>query len=163
MSLVALGTAVGCIRSSDKEFGGRGDFLSIGAYAPVRLDQVVYAVRGQNFVLTPQEEGTVIAAVRARAVNLESTQITLSLDENAATLQDTESRAFKPFEPGSRAEKTSETPPKDNPYGAHLWGQIQLLKGLELPGWFFFEVPVDSVFATFVWEDVEYVAVRYPE
>jgi hypothetical protein len=124
---------------------------------------VVYAVQGQSYVLTPQEEGTVIVAVRARAVNLESTQITLSLDENAATLQDTEGRNFKPFEPGSRAEKTSESPPKDNPYGSHLWGQIQLLKGLELPGFFFFEVPVDSEFATFVWEDVEDVAVRYPE
>jgi hypothetical protein len=161
--ILALGAATGCIRSPDKEFGGRGEYLAIGAHKPQMLDKVVYTFQGQTYVITPQQEGTTIAAVKARAVNLKSSQVVLSVDENAVTLRTASGSEFKPFEPGIRAVKTSETPPKDNPYGAHIWGQLQLIKGYEVAGWFFFDVPEDAKFVDFVWEDVEFVRVFYPE
>ena len=101
--ILALGAATGCIRSPDREYGGRGEFLSVGVHKPKTLDKIVYTYQGQNYIITPQQEGTTIAAVKARAVNLKSTQVTLSIDENAATLRTASGSEIKPFEPGLRA------------------------------------------------------------
>ena len=159
--VLALGTTIGCIRNPDKEFGARGQYLSIGAYLPQMLDQVVYTIQGQNYIITPQQDGTVIAAVRARAVNRESTQVTLSVDEDAAMLRTVSGANFKPFEAAARAVETSEPGPKDNPYGSHIWGQFQLIQNFEIAGWFFFEVPEKSKFFSFSWDDVEFIRVLY--
>ena len=163
MLILALGIATGCIRNPDREFGGRGEYLSIGAYQPQLLDKVVYTVQGQNYVIAPQQEGTVIAAVRTRAVNRNSTQVTLSIDENAAVLTTTGGDEFKAFEPDGRAVKTSDPAPEDNPYGSHIWGQFQLIQNFEIAGWFFFDVPEGSEFDSFSWDDVEFVRVIYPK
>lgn len=160
--ILALGAATGCIRSPDKEYGGHGEILSIGAHKPKMLDRVVYTFQEKNYVIAPQQEGNKIAAVKARAVNLKSTQVTLSIDENAATLNTADGSQFKPFESGVRAVETSETVPKDNPYGSRIWGQFQLIKGFEVSGWFFFEVPEGTKFSDFSWEDVESIRVPYP-
>ena len=161
--ILSLGVVTGCIRSPDKEYGGKGEVLSVGAYKPRLLDRVVYTVQDQNWVITSQEEGFKIAAVRARAVNLTSTQVNLSVDEDAATLNAEDGDEFKLFEPGTRAVETTEEAPEDNPYGAHLWGQFQLFRGFEIAGWLFFEVPKDSEFSDIIWDDVEFVRVPYPE
>ena len=163
MLIIALGVVTGCIRSTDKEYGGKGEILSIGAYKPKLLDKVVYTVGEQNYVITPQGEGSKIAAVRARAVNLKSAQVTLSVDENSATLSTIGGGQFKAFEPALRAVETSETAPKDNPYGSHIWGQFQLLRNFEIAGWFFFEVPEDIGFSSLAWDDVEFIRVTYPQ
>ena len=160
--ILALGTA-GCIRSPDKEYGATGEYLAVGAYLPQLLDRVVYTVQGQNYVITPEKDGTVIAAVRARAVNQNSTNVTLTVDEDTASLTTAGGLDFKPFEPGIRAVKTSEEAPKDNPYGTHIWGQVQLIQNFETAGWFFFEVPKDAEFIVFSWDDVEFIRVRYPQ
>ena len=163
MLILAAGLATGCIRNSDKEYGGRGDYLSIGAYRPQLLDKVVYTVQGQNYVITPREEGTSIAAVRARAVNRNSTQVTLSVDEDSAALTTSGGDEFKAFDPETRAVETTEPAPKDNPYGSHIWGPFQLIQNFEVAGWIFFEVPKDSEFASFSWDDVDFIRVIYPE
>ncbi len=161
--LLAVGAALGCIRTPDREYGGHGEVLSIGAHKPRLLDSVVYTWSdGKNYEITPEEDGAKIAAVRARAVNLTSTQATLSIDEAAVVLNGREGEAFYPFEPSSRHVETDAEPPEDNPYGAHLWGRFQLLKGYELAGWFFFEVPEGVEFADLGWEDVEFIRVHYP-
>lgn len=160
--ILSLAVVTGCIRTPDKEYGARGEVLSIGAHKPKLLDKVVYTVQEQNWVITPQEEGSKIAAVQARAVNVTSTQVTLSVDENAATLNAKEGGEFKAFEPGMRAVETSEEAPEDNPYGSHIWGQFQLFKNFEIAGWLFFEVPDGTEFADMVWDDVEFVRVVYP-
>ena len=161
--MLALGIATGCIRDSDEEFGGRGEYLSIGAYQPQLVDKVVYTtIQGQNYVITPQQEGTTIAAVRTRAVNLKSTQVILSVDEDAALLTTADGAGYRPINPAVQAVETSEQPPKDNPYGSHIWGQFQLIQNFEIAGWFFFEVPEDSEFLAFAWDDVELVRVLYP-
>ena len=162
MLILALGVGAGCIRSIDKEYGGKGEVLSIGAYKPKLLDKVVYTTQGQNWVITPQEENFKIAAVRARAVNLTSTQVSLSVDASAITLNARDGVGFKPFEPGMRAVETSEEAPEDNIYGAHIWGPFQLFKGFEIAGWLFFEVPEDTEFADIVWDNVEFIRVPYP-
>ena len=163
MLILALGIATGCIRSADKEYGGRGEFLAVGSHIPKKLERVVYTFQGQNYVIASQQEGMTIAAVKARVVNLMSNQVTLSVDENAVTLRSPGGVAFKPFEPKVREVETSETAPKDNPYGAHIWGQYQLKKNFEVAGWFFFEVPEDAEFIDLLWEDVETVRVIYSE
>ncbi len=161
--VLMLGAASGCIVSPDREYGGHGEVLSIGAHKPRILDKVVYTGSdGVNYEITPQEEGAKIAAVRARAVNLESTQVTLSIDAAAVTLNGKEGEAFAPFEPSSRHVETNEEPPEENPYGAHMWGRFQLRKGFELAGWFFFEVPDGLEYSDFAWEDVEFIRVPYP-
>ncbi len=160
--ILALGVAAGCIRSPDIEYGGKGDILSIGAFKPKLLDRVVYSVQGQSYVITPMEEGAKIAALRVRAVNLTSTQVTLSVDEAAVILNGKEGEQFRPFEPGSRAEETTEEAPEDNPYGTHLWGRFHLRKGFEIAGWLFFEAPAGKEFVDVVWDNVEFVRVPYP-
>ena len=158
-----LGAALGCIVTPDREYGGHGEVLSIGAHKPRILDKVVYTWSdGVNYEITPQEDGAKIAAVRARAVNLESTQVTLSIDAGAATLNGMEGEAFAPFEPSTRHVETTEEPPEDNPYGAHMWGRFQLRRGFEVAGWFFFEVPDGLEYSDFAWEDVEFIRVPYP-
>ena len=161
--VLALGAALGCIRTPDREFGGHGEVLSIGAHQPRLLDSVVYTWSdGLNYEIKPEAEGTKIAAVRARAVNQDSTQVTLSIDAGAATLTAKEGEAYAPFEPNSRHVETSAEAPEDNVYGPHLWGQFQLRRGFEVAGWFFFEVPDGEEFSDFAWSDVEFIRVPYP-
>ena len=161
--VLALGAALGCIRTPDREFGGHGEVLSIGAHQPRLLDSVVYTWSdGLNYEITPEAEGTKIAAVRARAVNQDSTQVTLSIDARAATLNAKEGEAYAPFEPSSRHVETAAEAPEDNVYGPHLWGQFQLRRQFEVKGWFFFEVPDGEEFADFAWNDVEFIRVPYP-
>ena len=162
--VLALGAALGCIRTPDREYGGHGEVLSIGAHKPRILDKVVYTwADGVNYEITPQEEGAKIAAVRARAVNVTSTQVTLSIDAAAARLNAKEGEAYAPFEPTSRHVQTGDEPPEENPYGAHMWGDFQLRRGFELAGWFFFEVPDGQEYSDFGWEDVEFIRVPYPQ
>ena len=44
-ALLATVAAMGCLRgSSDREYGGRGEIIHVGAHEPVLLDRVVYAL-----------------------------------------------------------------------------------------------------------------------
>ena len=161
--ILALGAALGCIRTPDREYGGHGDIISIGAHKPQLLDSVVYTWSdGQNYEITPAAEGASIAAVRVRAVNQTSTQVTLSIDPAAAALTGADGDVFRPFEPSTRHVETDADAPADNPYGAHFWGNYQLLRKFQVAGWFFFEVPDGTDFVDFGWEDVEFVRVPYP-
>ena len=164
-ALLTLVIAMGCIRSSERERGGKGEIIHVGAYEPVKLDRVVYTLDGKNYVIAPQQEGNVIAAVRARVLNPESTQVTLSVDENAATLRDLNDTQYKLIDPspGKGAVETQEEAPEENPYAARLWGEFQVVAGFEIPGWLFFETPETLDFSALVWEDVEFVRVRYPK
>lgn len=161
MLVLILVAASGCIRDPDKEYGGRGEYISIGAYLPEMLDTVVYTANGQNYMISPQEEGMSIAAVRARAVNRNSTHVSISVDQDTAILRSENGDEFKPFEPSKRAVKTSEMAPKDNPYVSHLWGQFRVIQNYEIAGWFFFEVPNDSEFTELSWDDLEFIRVKY--
>ena len=161
VGLVAILTT-GCIRDPDREYGGKGEFLSVGAHFPKKLNNIVYTVGVQNYILEPLDTGNVIAAVKARVVNPESSQVILSIDERASILRDTKGVEFSPFEPGQRAVETTEAAYERNLFGTHLWGQHNLIMGFEVKGWFFFEVPDSTEFASFVWEDVESVSVHYP-
>ena len=152
----------GCIRSVDKEYGGHGEILSIGAYKPKLLDKIVYSsVAGKSYVITPREDGLKIAAVRIRAVNKTSAQVVMSVDENAVNLIPENGSPINPIVVHDRAEETTEEVSEGNPYGAHLWGTFQLARDFEVAGWFFFEVDPGNEFTDIIWEDVEYVRVPY--
>ena len=131
----------------------------------VSIQGFIEAGLNQNYVIAPQQEGNVIAAVRARVLNPESTQVTLSVDENAATLRDLNDTQYKLIDPspGQGAVETQEEAPEENPYAARLWGEFQVVAGFEIPGWLFFETPEALDFSALVWEDVEFVRVRYPK
>ena len=278
-ALLTLVTALGCIRGGDREYGGKGEVIHVGAYQPVKLDRVVYAIPllceesvddaqpmdiseldaltalytsaggvnwvnsdnwlsdaplgewygvttndvgsvtaislpdnelagalpaeleglpnlasidingndgltgcipaalervsvygfldaglNQNYVIAPKVSGNVIAAVRTRVLNPESTQITLSVDEESANLRDLNDIQYKLINPlpGEAAVETDEEPPEDNTYAARIWGEFQVISGFEVPGWLFFEVPEPLEFSALVWEDLEFVRVRYP-
>ena len=51
----------GCIREPDNEYGGKGEFLAIGAHFPKVLNDIVYTVGGQNYMIEPLGPGNVIA------------------------------------------------------------------------------------------------------
>ena len=131
----------------------------------VSIHGFIEAGLNQNYVIAPQQEGYVIAAVRARVLNPESTQVTLSVDEKAATLRDLNDTQYKLIDPspGQGAVETQEEAPEDNPYAARIWGEFQVIVGFEIPGWLFFETPEALDFSALVWEDVEFVRVRYPK
>lgn len=152
----------GCIREPDNEYGGKGEFLAIGAHFPKVLNDIVYTVGGQNYMIEPLGSGNVIAAVKARVVNPESSQVILSIDERASILRDVGGVEFSPFDAEQRKVATTQTAYERNLFGVHLWGQHNLTMGFEISGWFFFEVPESTEFASFVWEDVESVSVHYP-
>ena len=43
--LLVIVAAAGCIRSSaDREYGGKGEIIHVGAYKPIKLEKVVYAL-----------------------------------------------------------------------------------------------------------------------
>jgi hypothetical protein len=126
------------------------------------VDEVIYSVQEQNYVIAAQGEGSKLAVLRARAVNLTSTQIILFVDETVITLNSKDGVAFKPLNPDMISVLTTEDVPENNPYGAHIWGQFRLKKGFEIDGWLFFEVPKDTEFSDIVWESVEFVRVIYP-
>lgn len=150
-----------CIRSVDKEYGGHGEILSIGAHKPKLLDKVVYSVEGRNYVITPKEDGLKIAAVRVRAVNQTSAQVVMSVDENAINLISKDVAPLYPIVAHTRAVETIQKVPDSNPYGAHLWGTFKVAKGFEVAGWFFFDVDPGNEFTDVIWEDVEYIRVPY--
>ncbi len=279
--LLAVVAAMGCLRgSSDREYGGRGEIIHVGAYEPVMLDKVVYALPrhceatredaptaqvsesdalialyasaggagwenndnwlsnaplgdwhgvttdaagsviaislpnndlagelpdelgslsslvsleitgnenltgcipaaledvpvygfleaglNQNYVIAPKVPGNVIAVVRTRVLNPESTQVTLSVDENTATLRDLNEIQYNMIDPnpGAGAVETQDEPPENNPYAARIWGEFQVISGFEIPGYLFFEVPEALEFSALVWDHVEFVRVRYPK
>jgi hypothetical protein len=159
--ILAVGVATGCIRSQDKEYGGKGEILHIGAHEPKLVDEVIYSIKEQNYVIAAQGEGNKIAALRARAVNLTSTQIILSVDETVITLNSKDGVQFKPLEPDTIEVETKKDAPEGNPYSSHIWGTLKLNKGFEMSGWLFFEVPKGTEFANIVWDTVEFVRVIY--
>jgi len=161
-SLLIL-SSVSCIRSPDREYGGSGDILSVGAHEPKLLDRVVYVVNGQNYVISSDDQNKTIAVVKTRIVNIKSTQVNLSIDETSATLNSSEGDMFNAFNPASKALKTDENFPEDNPYGLQIWGEFTLKKGYEIAGVLFFEVPFGLDFSDLIWDDVEYVRVPYPK
>ena len=97
-------------------------------------------------------------------LNPESTQVTLSVDENTATLRDLNEIQYNMIDPnpGEGAVETQEEPPEGNPYAARIWGEFQIISGFEIPGYLFFEVPENLEFSALVWDHVEFVRVRYP-
>ena len=86
--LLVLNTVIwsGCIRTPDKEYGGRGEILAVGAHKPKLMDQVLYSVKGQNFSISSSEDNFQIAVVKLRVVNMKSTQVTLNVDRDAVTI-----------------------------------------------------------------------------
>ncbi|MBF8267391.1 MAG: hypothetical protein HW388_899 [Dehalococcoidia bacterium] len=159
--VLTLGAAAGCIRSGPEEVAARGDVLTIVVSEAKEMGEVVYTVGEQSFAIAPLGEGMTLALVKVRVINPKSTRVTLTLDEEAVFLIGTGEEEFHPLNPGLRAVESSALAPKGNPYSSHLWGQIQVLQGYEVTGWFFFEVPVGSKFAAFAWEDVETIMVYY--
>ena len=85
--LLLLGIAIlalaGCVENPNREYGNKGDILEVGAYYPEMLNDVVFTTNGKNYLISPQREGEIIAAVKARAVNLKSTQVSLSRRERS--------------------------------------------------------------------------------
>ena len=163
--LLVLNTVIwsGCIRTPDKEYGGRGEILAVGAHKPKLMDQVLYSVKGQNFSISSSEDNFQIAVVKLRVVNMKSTQVTLNDDRAAVTIVSKDGQTFSPFYPEDMASKTSDIHPEGNPYGLHVWGSFQLNKGYEIAGTVFFEVPKDLEFSDTIWDNVEYVRVPYPK
>ena len=163
--LLVLNTVIwsGCIRTPDKEYGGRGEILAVGAHKPKLMDQVLYSVKGQNFVISSNEDNFQIAAVKLRVVNVKSTQVTLNVVRDAVTIVSKDGQTFSPFYPEDMASKTSDMHPEGNPYGLHVWGSFQLNKGYEIAGTVFFEVPKGLEFSDTIWDNVEYVRVPYPK
>ena len=163
--LLVLNTVIwsGCIRTPDKEYGGRGEILAVGAHKPKLMDQVLYSVKGQNFVIRSNEDNFQIAAVKLRVVNVKSTQVTLNVVRDAVTIVSKDGQTFSPFYPEDMASKTSDMHPEGNPYGLHVWGSFQLNKGYEIAGTVFFEVPKGLEFSDTIWDNVEYVRVPYPK
>ena len=163
--LLVLNTVIwsGCIRTPDKEYGGRGEILAVGAHKPKLMDQVLYSVKGQNFSISSSEDNFQIAVVKLRVVNMKSTQVTLNVDRDAVTIVSKDGQTFSPFYPEDMASKTSDIHPEGNPYGLHVWGSFQLNKGYEIAGTVFFEVPKDLEFSDTIWDNVEYVRVPNPK
>ena len=153
----------GCIRTPDKEYGGRGEILSIGAHQPKLLDKVLYSVREEKFAIVSSKENFQIAVLKVRVVNLKSAQVTLTVNEDAISIIAKDGQSFKPFYPVDMASKTSDIHPEENPYGLHMWGSFTLKKGYEVAGNIFFEVPADLEFSDAIWDNVEYVRVPYPK
>ena len=163
--LLVLNTVIwsGCIRTPDKEYGGRGEILAVGAHKPKLMDQVLYSVKGQNFSISSSEDNFQIAVVKLRVVNMKSTQVTLNVDRDAVTIVSKDGQTFSPFYPEDMASKTSDIHPEGNPYGLHVWGSFQLNKGYEIAGTVFFEVPKGLEVSDAIWDNVEYVRVPYPK
>lgn len=165
--LLLLGIAIlalaGCVENPNREYGNKGDILEVGAYYPEMLNDVVFTTNGKNYLISPQRDGEIIAAVKARAVNLKSTQVSLSIDESAVKLRTKDGLEFHALNVSSVRVETSSQVTDDNKYGTYAWGSVALKKGFEIAGWFFFSVPSGTEFFDFVWDDVEFVKVQYPK
>jgi hypothetical protein len=162
--VLTVGGVAGCIRSEPEIFVSRGEILIIVISKIQVVDKVFYAKpkedseEVQTFVITPQEEGTTLALAQARVVNQKSTRVTLTLDKEAVLLE-IGSEIFNPLYFAEHSEPTTELIPEEYSYTPLLWGNVHIKKGFEVTGWFIFEVPVDSDFTNFYWEDVESIRV----
>jgi len=169
--LLALGIVLvytEVIRTPEKSYSNRGEILTVVATTVTELDRVLYAELGQNFLIEPIEKENTLAVVKARVLNQESTQISLSVDGEAARLSVTHesikgSREFFPLDFREYGIETEELIPVDYLYSPFLWGESQISQGFELGGWMIFEVPKGSRYLGFAWDDVEFIKVIYPK
>ena len=87
--LISLGFALvytDVIRTPQKSYSNRGEILTVVATTVTELDRVLYAESGQNFVVEPLSDENTFALVKARVLNQQSAQISLSVDQEAARL-----------------------------------------------------------------------------
>ena len=163
--LLTLVGSAGCIRSEPKLFVANGEILTIVISEIQEVDRVLYVqpVDGseelQTFAITPRQEGNILAMAKARIVNQKSTRVSLTLDREAVTLH-TEEAIFSPMYYAENSEPTDDVIPEGYAYAPLLWGNIDMLKGFEVTGWFVFEVPAKSKFTAFQWDDVESILVH---
>jgi hypothetical protein len=169
--LVGLGVAVvftDVIRTPQKSYSSHGEILTVVATTVTELDRVLYSESGQNFVIEPLDDGNTLALVKARVLNQQSAQVSLSIDNEAGRLSVTHesikgSEEFFPLYFREYGKDTEEKIPEDYLYSPFLWGEAQINKGFELSGWMIFEVPKGSGYLGFAWDDVEFIKVIYPK
>ncbi len=164
-----MGVSTGCIRSPEKIYAGRGEILTIAVTSPEEVERVYYAEKGlppfvvtpQPFVVSPREQGATLVVVKARVINQKSNKVTLSLDSESAQLQDSDGRFFPALNYTEMSAPATGGPPDKYPHTPFLWGLVELGQGFEVTGWFIFEVPVNTEFMDFLWDDVESIRVPY--
>ena len=150
----------GCFRN-ETLYSNKGDILQIVASTVEELESVLYSDGGKTYEIKPSEEGLVLAMVNTRIINQMSTQISLSVDNDAAKLTMKEGPEVYALEYMDRGMEVNVEIPDDYSYRPFVWGEVAIPLGYEVSGWMMFEVPVGSDYLTFIWEDTDFVRIMY--
>ena len=150
----------GCFRN-ETIYSHKGDILQIVASAVEEVESVLYSDGGKTYEIKPSEDGLVLAMVNTRIINQRSTQISLSVDNEAAKLTMKDGPEVYSFGYMDRGVEVDLVIPDDYSYGPFVWGAIAIPLGYEVSGWMIFEVPKESDYLAFIWEDADFVRIMY--
>ena len=117
-----------------------------------------------------------MVAAEVEVRNRQANVVYLTVDKESIWLRDDVFTDYLPFDPFVDGELTDDSGPDEDTFKPFFWGDgseaapmVALPAScgpdcyLELTGWLFFEVPEDSEFFSFSWDNVEFLRVLYPQ
>jgi len=144
-----------------------GRTLWIRAEVPKTQQFIIYKgadtqVTLYNWALVPDDESeNELAFVEVTIHNQTSGSVRMVVDEEAATLLDTNNRVYEPINTIERA-YTAEFSEKFNVPGFQpMWGSIELNEKQQVVGMLVFEVPKDSGFKELRWSASDTASIKY--
>jgi hypothetical protein len=147
--------AAACVSEPEKVAWGKGRALTINISGLALVPEVTYSVGDTHYVIRPKASGARLAVAKVYLRNDRSSQISMLVNEKAAFLTDRRSNRLGPLDPYTNRRETQEAPVDGARYLPLLWGTTEILKGYEIQGWMFFEVPEDFTAERFNWEQAE--------
>ncbi len=163
LGLVALvAVAAGCGGSSDSGGWTTGRVLLLYIPGVEKVNEVAYlSENGDHFVIRPSQSNKKLAVVSTTVSNQKSARVLLTLDENTAYIGDGKGDRFPMLDPFKNATGVASPGHNEGKYVPFLWGNVELLKGFQVQGWFVFEVPEDFEPSMLLWEETESIRARF--
>ena len=153
--LLFLLVTISCYSAREGIAWGKGRALSINVSNMALVPEAIYTVDQTNYVIRPKESNARLAVLKVYIRNDRSSKISMLVDENAAFITDRRSNRLGSLDPYKNREETQKVPEDGVSYLPLLWGTTSVLKGYEIQGWMFFEVPEDFIPERFNWEQGE--------
>ncbi|MBI2936037.1 MAG: hypothetical protein HYY31_04440 [Chloroflexi bacterium] len=153
--------SVGCLIPVErgKEVRGRNMILRV---TQIRfVDEVPYYHLGKHYVIRPTENGNTLAVARVTINNHRSAELSMYADLKVAKVEDSQNLPYGVLDPFERGIEVEQPLKDEGLYQPFIWGTISLGQGYEITGWMVFEVPKGTQVARFVWEQGEYIVVRF--
>lgn len=112
---------------------------------------------GLYYSVGPPANGHELVAARVTIWNTRSGRLSLFVDEKSALLESIGREKAFPINPYEQRQPLSSDPADTGRFTPFLWGPSDLPQDFNITGWMVFEVPEDTKFEVFEWEQVDFL------